>query len=306
MHKELLTLIQKVDSVREAAKMLEGARGLNVFGLSGVQKTVFAAALSGFFRQPGPLVFMLAGRDEVRDYRRELNYFFPGKAMYELFPENLTEVKADAKNQEVAAARVMALRAMKSESFGIIFVTAEALLQKLPAAEAMLGSSLFIRIGEEAEQKDIIAKLVSMGYERTEQVDTLGQFCLRGDIMDIYPINESDPVRIEWFDNVVDAVRSFDLKSQRALESRSLAEIVAMTGTSRQEDSAVFSYLATSAHVFVDEPLRFSEMLRNLYGENGKDLSDFCHPSICSSSCRKPAASACRLCRTSTLTDSRQ
>jgi len=278
MHKELLTLIQKVDSVREAAKMLEGARGLNVFGLSGVQKTVFAAALSGFFRQPGPLVFMLAGRDEVRDYRRELNYFFPGKAMYELFPENLTEVKADAKNQEVAAARVMALRAMKSESFGIIFVTAEALLQKLPAAEAMLGSSLFIRIGEEAEQKDIIAKLVSMGYERTEQVDTLGQFCLRGDIMDIYPINESDPVRIEWFDNVVDAVRSFDLKSQRALESRSLAEIVAMTGTSRQEDSAVFSYLATSAHVFVDEPLRFSEMLRNLYGENGKDFERLLSP----------------------------
>src|SRR5699024_341251 len=57
-----------------------------------------------------------------------------------------------------------------------------------------------------------------MGYERTAQVDGMGQFSIRGGIVDIFPLTEETPVRIELWDDEVDSIRSFDVESQRSVE----------------------------------------------------------------------------------------
>ena len=76
MRDELISLIKKIDIVREAGEaLLTGAKALNIFGLADTQKGCFLAALAGLRKNNGPLVFLLPGRDEVRNYRRELNYF---------------------------------------------------------------------------------------------------------------------------------------------------------------------------------------------------------------------------------------
>ena len=61
-------------------------------------------------------------------------------------------------------------------------------------------------------------QLVGMGYERSAQVDAMGQFSIRGGIIDIFPLTEETPVRIELWDDEVDTIRSFDLESQRSIE----------------------------------------------------------------------------------------
>ena len=100
---------------------------------------------------------------------------------------------------------------MSGDERGIVFITAEALQQKQLRPSGMSGKALQLAVGEEHEQRNIAAALLDLGYERTEQVDALGQFCLRGDILDVYPINSSTAVRIEWFDNELDAMRSLML-----------------------------------------------------------------------------------------------
>ena len=288
MRDELISLIKKIDIVREAGEaLLTGAKALNIFGLADTQKGCFLAALAGLRKNNGPLVFLLPGRDEVRNYRRELNYFYPEQEMLELYPENLTQVRADAKNQEVAAARIMALRAMHATSFSITFVTAESLLQRLPAAEAIFNSNLVVKVEDVVEQETLIAKLVKMGYERTEQVEALGQFCLRGDIMDIYPINEVDPVRIEWFDNNIDSVRSFDIKNQRALQVKDSVEIVSLGITEKADNANIFEYLSPSATIIMDEPAKTFETLRNLFGENVQDSARLFMPEEIIAACEK-------------------
>ena len=288
MRDELISLIKKIDIVREAGEaLLTGAKALNIFGLADTQKGCFLAALAGLRKNNGPLVFLLPGRDEVRNYRRELNYFYPEQEMLELYPENLTQVRADAKNQEVAAARIMALRAMHATSFSITFVTAESLLQRLPAAEAIFNSNLVVKVEDVVEQETLIAKLVKMGYERTEQVEALGQFCLRGDIMDIYPINEVDPVRIEWFDNNIDSVRSFDIKNQRALQVKDSVEIVSLGITEKADNANIFEYLSSSATIIMDEPAKIFETLRNLFGENVQDSARLFMPEEIMAACEK-------------------
>ena len=288
MRDELISLIKKIDIVREAGEaLLTGAKALNIFGLADTQKGCFLAALAGLRKNNGPLVFLLPGRDEVRNYRRELNYFYPEQEMLELYPENLTQVRADAKNQEVAAARIMALRAMHAKDFSITFVTAESLLQRLPAAEAIFNSNLVVKVEDVVEQETLIAKLVKMGYERTEQVEALGQFCLRGDIMDIYPINEVDPVRIEWFDNNIDSVRSFDIKNQRALQVKDSVEIVSLGITEKADNANIFEYLSPSATIIMDEPAKTFETLRNLFGENVQDSARLFMPEEIIAACEK-------------------
>ena len=288
MRDELISLIKKIDIVREAGEaLLTGAKALNIFGLADTQKGCFLAALAGLRKNNGPLVFLLPGRDEVRNYRRELNYFYPEQEMLELYPENLTQVRADAKNQEVAAARIMALRAVHATDFSITFVTAESLLQRLPAAEAIFNSNLVVKVEDVVEQETLIAKLVKMGYERTEQVEALGQFCLRGDIMDIYPINEADPVRIEWFDNNIDSVRSFDIKNQRALQVKDSVEIVSLGITEKADNANIFEYLSAPATIIMDEPAKIFETLRNLFGENVQDSARLFMPEEIMAACEK-------------------
>ena len=62
-------------------------------------------------------------------------------------------------------------------------------------------------------------KLTAMGYERTGQVEGSGQFAVRGGILDIFPLTEENPVRIELWGDEIDSIRSFDVESQRSIEN---------------------------------------------------------------------------------------
>ncbi|MFQ9523695.1 MAG: hypothetical protein ACLR2G_09665 [Phascolarctobacterium faecium] len=80
------------------------------------------------------LVFLLSGRDDIREYRRTLNCFYSDLLMQELYPVDLPLVQADSRNREIQAGRVAAIVSCR-ENGGIVFVTAEALLQAADTAE---------------------------------------------------------------------------------------------------------------------------------------------------------------------------
>ncbi|MEG1413041.1 MAG: transcription-repair coupling factor [Acidaminococcaceae bacterium] len=271
MQKEFTALLQKLQSVQEAVSLLEkGRQGINLTGLSGTAKSSFLAAVLQLRSQGGVAVLLVARREDIRDYRRELAYFFPELAMQELYPANLVTVRAEAKNQEILAERVLALRTLHGENSGLVFITAEALMQKLPVPTGLFTQKLVVSVGEELEQGQLIAQLVERGYERTEQVEALGQFCLRGDIMDVYPINEQDPVRIEWFDNQIDAVRNFSLGNQRALGSKQAVEVVSLKIEEAAGTASILDYLQPNTTVIIDEPTKLLTTVENLAGENSE------------------------------------
>ena len=158
--------------------------------------------------EQGSLVFLLSGRDDIREYRRTLNCFYSDLLMQELYPVDLPLVQADSRNREIQAGRVAAMRILQGEERGIVFVTAEALLQKLPIPQKVLGSGVVVTLGQQLEQQELLERLIELGYERTTQVDAIGQFCLRGDILDIFPTNGHASCQgSEWFDDTIDAMR---------------------------------------------------------------------------------------------------
>lgn len=292
MKLQLLDAIGEITEARTAAGLWQQGQGCSLTGLSGASKTVFLAALDRLLPEQGSLVFLLSGRDDIREYRRTLNCFYSDLLMQELYPVDLPLVQADSRNREIQAGRVAAMRILQGEERGIVFVTAEALLQKLPIPQKVLGSGVVVTLGQQLEQQELLERLIELGYERTTQVDdAIGQFCLRGDILDIFPINSQYPARIEWFDDTIDAMRSFDLDNQRSIESLSAVKIVPLQIESGEDFSAsVFDYLSASTRLVVDEPSRLFELLQKLYTESSGYADELWSPAELEGFCAQKRA----------------
>lgn len=268
MRNLLVDKLTAIEEVKQAASYQQKQRACLLTGLGGSSKSVFCVALDKILGEEGSLAIVLASREEIRTYRRELNYFYPDLPMQELYPVNLPRVQADTQSLEVQAGRAAALRFLQGEERGIVFVTAEALQQKqfIPRS---FNKQLLISLGEEREQQEVIESLVSLGYERTVQVDAIGQFCLRGDILDVFPINSNVAVRIEWFDNEIDAVRTFDINSQRSLQALDEIKIAPLVMEESTECTAsIFDYCSPKTLVVTDEPVKVFELLEKLEKEN--------------------------------------
>lgn len=269
MNDLLLDKLQGLPELAQAAAHQKEHKPCILTGLAQSSKPVFFAALDKALGGENSLAFVTASRDEMRAYRRELNYYYPDVPMQELYPVDLPRVQADTQSLELAAGRSAALRFLQGEERGIVFITAEAWQQKQFKPSSLNAKYLLLKLGETREQQDVVAQLVELGYERTDQVDAIGQFCLRGDILDVFPINSSAPVRIEWFDADIDAMRSFDIDNQRSLNTLDEVKIAPLALEEETECTAsVFDYCASSTLVVIDEPVKVFDLLEKLDKEN--------------------------------------
>ena len=100
----------------------------------------------------------------------------------------------------------------------IVIAPVKSLLEKFPKDSFFDVNSFSLKIGDSIDQKELLEKLVQLGYKRSTMVSDIGEFSIRGDIADIYTLEEN-PVRIEfWGDEIVD-IRYFDNETQRAIPS---------------------------------------------------------------------------------------
>ena len=268
MQKEILALLEKQATVQDIKTLWQSAnKTINITGLTETVKAGFLCAIKEALGHTGSMVILVTNRDEVRSFRRELLYFYPVAEVRELYPVDFLNGKVEAKSQEVQAERIAALEIMLKDKPGFVFVTAEAFIQKMPEPKNMLQADLSLSLGEVEDRENILARLVDMGYERTEQVETLGQFAVRGDILDIFPINRSNPVRIEWFDTNIDALRSFSLLDQRAIKSLDAVEIVPITVHEAEYTGTLFDYFGKNILPVMGEPGRFLEECKKSYSD---------------------------------------
>ncbi len=183
--------------------------------------------------------------------------------------------RALAPHMRVASARARALLAMVSGEARVVVASASALMPRLPAPETLRARALGVRPGTEIDPHMLADLLVEGGYERQDPVDTHGEFCLRGGILDLYPPSEIWPVRIEFMGDTVESIRRFDPSTQRSVETLDHFQLAPITeqGTdpapSRPEGAgsvpppatatgrvSVLAYLrlAQEARLVVDEP----------------------------------------------------
>lgn len=122
-----------------------------------------------------------------------------------------------ASSNEFRIERINTIANIIRNKKGIIVTHTIGAIRKLPPKEVLLSSVLTIKENEVYDFEELIPRFISLGYTRTTLVENPGEFTVRGGIIDIYPLTNQHPYRIEFFGDEVESVRFFDEKTQRTI-----------------------------------------------------------------------------------------
>ncbi|NDL66371.1 transcription-repair coupling factor [Anaerotalea alkaliphila] len=155
---------------------------------------------------------------KAKEMAEDLRYFTGGEVHY--YPsKDIIFYSADVHSNDIIRERIRILEKLLSGEEAMVVLSVEALMDPLVPPEMFQGSFLEVETGGELDMKSLPKVLVRMGYERVEQVESKGQFAIRGGIVDLYPVQEENLYRIELFDTGVDSIRQVNPESQRSIQN---------------------------------------------------------------------------------------
>lgn len=120
----------------------------------------------------------------------------------------------DAVEQTVAQERIGALASLKRKK-SVIYTTIGALLYKMTPPEEFYASFLSIQVGKEYQRDQLIQKLVDSGYVREAAIEKKGEFALKGEVLEIFPVDGEFPYRIVFFDDEIESIKKFDMADKK-------------------------------------------------------------------------------------------
>ena len=170
--------------------------------------------------------------------------------------------QADIRSKELVRQRMEGIQAVLGDDPATIVTSLDGFMDYLATKENIQEKVLRIQNDSVLKLDEIEQKLSKIGYDREVQVEGPGQFAVRGGILDIYPLTEEMPVRIELWGDEVDSIRTFDVESQRSIEN--LSEIIIFPAQEfPQKGEKGVSFLdyfpQEDTILFLDEPVRLTE-----------------------------------------------
>ena len=211
---EITKSITYLKEYRELKKALEaGQTPALAVGLSPIHKAHLAAALG---LDTGRPVLVLTDDDSAAARFSADLQGFAEKPVLQLPARDLVMADVAGVSRGYEHRRLAVLDALQGARFAVASVQAAA-QRTLPPA-ALESAVVTIAAGEEAPLEDLAQRLTRAGYERCIQVEGTGQFSVRGGILDVFPPQAEHPYRVEFWDDEIDSIATFDVGSQRRLE----------------------------------------------------------------------------------------
>ena len=195
---------------------------INYTGVSESRVAPIASELAGSAVQT---LIIVSSDTRAARLAQDLGFFLKDREILTLYGENTSFARYEARNRDVTVKRLKALQALRQGVPLVVVAPVSAALKKLPPHEFYEKKSLTLSMGEEYPLGQIPQELTDLGYERYGIVEGPGQFSLRGGILDIFTPEGDEPVRIEFFGDEVDSIRTFDPETQRSLRNLRKVEI---------------------------------------------------------------------------------
>lgn len=233
--KGLQQLMLQQDEIQSViAGVKENLKEQLVTGLSGSARAVFIASL--FEESKKQTVIVTHNLLQAQKLYEDLLPFIKQDRLY-LYPaDELIAAEISIASPELRGQRIETLNFMISKKPGVIIAPIAGLRKLLPPSEEWTRHQLMFKVGTEIELDLTLHQFVRMGYHRVEMVEGPGQFSLRGGIIDIYPLTETDPIRIELFDTEIDSIRKFSIENQLSVQK--LDEVLIGPATESLIDTA--------------------------------------------------------------------
>ena len=266
----VLFSILRVDrSVRALSEALDAApQQILAHGFSGSMK--HAATAAAYDGSPRPLAILTSGREALRAWREDLETLLPEADVYELPELDRMDFAAHgaAKGLERSAQRMNILaRLLRHEPIIVLADIGAAAQRGLSTAE-FSRAALSLRLGEHLPRESLLERLHTLGYEHAAEVEHVGQFSVRGGIVDIFPINALSPVRVEFFDAEIDSMREYDPLTKRSIKNISTTSVMPLRAADDEGEACFLTYLGSEGVTIFDEPSRLIAALADAAQED--------------------------------------
>ncbi|VLU71030.1 transcription-repair coupling factor [Streptococcus pneumoniae] len=214
----LLDLLSENDQIKKWHQNLTDKKRQLILGLSTSTK---ALAIASSLEKEDRIVLLTSTYGEAEGLVSDLISILGEELVYPFLVDDAPMVEFLMSSQEKIISRVEALRFLTDSSKkGILVCNIAASRLILPSPNAFKDSIVKILVGEEYDQHAFIHQLKENGYRKVTQVQTQGEFSLRGDILDIFEISQLEPCRIEFFGDEIDGIRSFEVETQLSKENK--------------------------------------------------------------------------------------
>ncbi|HEW5628202.1 TPA: transcription-repair coupling factor [Streptococcus pneumoniae] len=208
----LLDLFSENDQIKKWHQNLTDKKRQLILGLSTSTK---ALAIASSLEKEDRIVLLTSTYGEAEGLVSDLISILGEELVYPFLVDDAPMVEF------LMSSQVEALRFLTDSSKkGILVCNIAASRLILPSPNAFKDSIVKISVGEEYDQHAFIHQLKENGYRKVTQVQTQGEFSLRGDILDIFEISQLEPCRIEFFGDEIDGIRSFEVETQLSKENK--------------------------------------------------------------------------------------
>lgn len=219
---------------RSTLNKIKSAEKLRVSGVSEAGYSLFVSEIQS--RKSNVTVFVGKNLEHITSIAEEIAWLSP-KTDVHIFPvwdvQPYDRLSADG---HIQAQRVRALSALKKNDPCIILTTVNALSIKVPQLNH-LPEIYTLNAGDTVNRDDLISHLVHCGYMNVGTVMEAGEFSVRGSFVDIFVPTEESPVRLDFFDDELETIKTFDPASQRTIEDVQQANIRAVSEVILSEDA---------------------------------------------------------------------
>ena len=166
-----------------------------------------------------PWVVVASDARALDQLQRSLTFFLDGAAPILHLPDwEVLPYEQFSPLPDLVSDRLATLSRLPRLERGILLVSAETLLQRLPPTGYIEGRAFDLAQGQRFSMRAVSEQLARAGYQMVAQVSAPGEFALRGSLFDVFPMGYAQPLRIDLFDDSIDSIRHFDPDTQRSLD----------------------------------------------------------------------------------------
>ena len=213
--KAFLKPFEELQDINELKSALQKSTK-HYYELSGVTSSGKSHVLYALSESSNVSVLVVSDELKAKEVYEELSFFrddvyvFPGKDM--LF------FQSDIRGNALTIPRVEVLSRLVSNESALIIATIDSLLNVMQKPELWMRGIKTLKLGDEIDSKNFAMWLSQEGYERVTQVEAPGEFAIRGGIIDVFSLTESQPVRIELWGDEIDLIKYFNPSDQKSTE----------------------------------------------------------------------------------------
>ncbi len=264
----LAPLLELADYQEIAGESKKDKGIIQVAGCTNSQKTHLMYALGDGCEYR---VIVFSSEEKAKKAYEECQVFTDAVCLYPA--RDLLFYYADIKGKTITDHRMEVLRTLIEKEEGspvTVITTMDAFLDGLPHPEEIRLERISLSGGDAVELTEFEERLSALGYERESQIEGPGQFAVRGGILDVFPLTEELPVRIELWGDEIDSIRSFDVESQRSIENLETVTIYpASENWKNVMDTVSFLeyFPKEKSLLLLDEPQRLQEMAEEVEKE---------------------------------------